>query len=444
MKNLSSFSFRLLSTTILLIALFAQTPQRASAQTETLKAKMDRLAQIEEPKVIAWRRDIHEHPELSNREVRTSELIAKHLQSLGLEVQTGIAKTGVVGILRGGKPGPVIALRADMDALPVTERVNIPFASKVITDYNGGKTGVMHACGHDSHVAILMGTAEVLSQVKSELAGTIKFIFQPAEEGAPAGEVGGASIMVKEGVMENPKVEAIFGLHIGAQTPVGTIDYHSGGTMASSDGLSIVVKGKQSHGANPWLGIDPIVTSALIITNLQTIVSRMTPLTETPAVVTIGSINGGNRGNIIPEEVKMTGTIRCFDTKVQLKIHEQIRRIAKSVAESQGATAEVNISINNPVLYNDPALVAKMLPSIQEVTGADHCHNALAQTGAEDFAHYGKVAPSFFFFLGGLPKGTKVEDSAPHHTPDFYIDESGFILGVKTFCHMVVDYAQKK
>ena len=410
------------------------------AQSEGLKAKMDRLAQEEEAKVIAWRRDFHEHPELSNREVRTADIVAKHLTSLGLEVQTGVAKTGVVGILKGGKPGPVIALRADMDALPVTERVDIPFASKVVTEYNGVKTGVMHACGHDSHTAILMGTAEVLSKVKNELSGTIKFIFQPAEEGAPAGEVGGASIMIKEGCLENPKVEAIFGLHISAQTEVGKINYRSGGTMASSDAFTIKIKGKQTHGANPWLGIDPIVTGSLMVTTFQTIVSRMTPLTETPAVVTVGSFNGGNRGNIIPEEVKMTGTVRCFDTKVQMRIHDEIRRIVKNIAESQGATAEVDIQIGNPVTYNDPTLTEKMAPSLKEVVGEKNIFIANAQTGAEDFAHYQKVVPGLFFFLGALPKGTKVENSGPHHTPDFYLDESGFVLGVKAFCHLVVDY----
>ncbi len=414
------------------------------AQNEKLKTEIDRLTMEEVPKVVAWRRDFHLHPELGNREVRTAGIIAAHLKSLGLEVKTGVGITGVVGVLRGGKPGPVVALRADIDALPVTERTPVPFASKETTMYNGVSTGVMHACGHDSHTAMLMGVAEVLSKVKSQLSGSVKFIFQPSEEGAPKGEEGGASLMIKEGVMENPKVDVIFGLHIWAQTPVGKIDYHPGGMMASSDAFSIKVKGKQTHGASPWLGVDPIVTSALIVTGLQTVVSRMTPLAETPAVVTVGSMNGGNRGNIIPEEVNMTGTIRCFDTNVQLKIHDEIRRAVKGIAESQGATAEVEIKIGNPVTYNDPALVEKMLPTLREVSGPGNCIPAIPRMVAEDFAQYEKVVPGFFFILGGLPKDVPVEQSAPHHTPDFYIDEGGFGLGVRAFCHLVVDYAVKK
>jgi amidohydrolase len=326
---------------------------------EKLKKELDELAQKVEQKVIAWRRDFHQNPELSNREARTSKIVAEHLKSLGFEVQTGIAKYGVIGILKGGKSGPVIALRADMDALPVTERVDLPFASKVVTEYNGASTGVMHACGHDSHTAILMGVAEILSKKKAELRGTIKFIFQPAEEGAPRGERGGASVMVEEGALENPKVEAIFGLHINSMTPVGTLRYKSGGTMASSDGLQIKVKGKQTHGASPWTGVDPITTAAYIITGLQTVVSRMSPLTETPVVVTIGSIHGGNRGNIIPEEVTMTGTIRCLDAKIQEQVHEKIKQVATKIAESQGATAEVEITRSNPITYNNPELTKK-------------------------------------------------------------------------------------
>ena len=415
-----------------------------SVMNADLKTRLDALADVEITKVIEWRRDIHEHPELSNREVRTGALVADHLKKLGLEVKTGVAKTGVIGILRGGKPGPVIALRADMDALPVTERTDVPFKSIEKVQYNGASTGVMHACGHDGHTAILMGVAEVLSQVKNDIAGTIVFLFQPAEEGAPKGEAGGACEMVKAGCLENPKVEACFGLHVDASGPVGTIEYRPGGFMASSDAFSIVIKGKQTHGAMPWGGIDPIVIGAQIVNGLQTIVSRMTPLTETPAVVTVGSFNAGNRGNIIPEEARMTGTIRCFDKKIQYQIHENIRRMATNIAEASGATAVVEIDISNPVTYNNPDLTAKMVPTFEEVAGKNKTMLVNAVTGAEDFAKYAEVVPSLFFDIGVRPVNKKMEEAAPHHTPDFYMDESGFILGLKTFCHIVVDYAAKK
>lgn len=409
-----------------------------------LKTKLDAAAELEMTKVIAWRRDFHQNPELSNRETRTSKIVADHLKSLGLEVRTGISKTGVVGILRGGKPGATIAFRADMDALPVTERVDVPFKSLVRTTYNNVETGVMHACGHDGHTAILMGAAEVLSKMKNELSGTFVFIFQPAEEGAPKGESSGARQMINEGVLENPKSEAIFGLHLSSAAYVGTLNYKSGGTMASSDRFEITVNGKQSHGAYPWLGVDPIVTSAYIITALQTIVSRMTPITHTAAVVTVGMIQAGNRENIIPEQAKMLGTIRCLDSKVQFQIHDEIRRIATDIAHSQGATVDVNIQVGIPVTYNDPDLVKKMVPSLAEVVAADKLNVIEAVTGAEDFAAYQKVIPGFFFFLGGLPLDKKVEQAPPHHTPDFFVDESGFINGVKAFCHIAVDYNSKK
>ena len=419
----------------------------ATAQTKptngALKEKMDKLADAEEAKVIAWRRDFHQNPELSNREFRTSKIIAEHLKSLGFEVKL-MAKTGVVGILKGGKPGPVVALRADIDGLPVTERVDVPFASKVKTTFNDMETGVMHACGHDSHTAILMGTAEVMSKVKADLPGTIVFLFQPAEEGAPKGEEGGAGLMIKEGCLDNPKVETIFGLHINSLTEAGKIRYRPGGTMASSDGLYITVKGKQTHGANPWTGVDPIVTAAQIIMGLQTVVSRMTPLNESAAVVTIGSIHAGIRGNIIPEEAKMTGTIRCLDKKIQLQIHENIRRVATNIAESAGATAEVVIDMSNPVTYNNPELTKKMVPTLEETAGEANVQITVPATGAEDFAKYQEKIPGFFFFLGGMPKGKATSEAAPHHTPDFYLDESGFTLGVKTFCHLILDYAAKK
>jgi amidohydrolase len=425
-----------------LLALLPWVNTRAQGPAAALKTRLDGLVPGVEQKVVAWRRDFHENPELGNREFRTAEKIAAHLRTLGLEVQTGVAKTGVVALLRGGRPGPVIALRADMDGLPVTERVDVPFASKVSTEYNGQKTGVMHACGHDSHVAILMGTAEVLTAVRKDLKGTIKFIFQPAEEGAPQGEEGGAKLMVAEGVLENPKVEAIFGLHINAQTPIGQIKYRPGGTMAAVDWFSIKVRGKQTHGAYPWNGVDPIVTAAQIVTNLQTIVSRKLELTNGAAVVTVGALHGGIRQNIIPEETDMIGTIRSFDEAMQKTIHDNIRLIAEKTAESQGAKADVKIDVMYPVTYNDPALTERMVPSLEAAAGKENVRITPAVTGAEDFSFFQQKVPGLFFFLGGAPKNKPIEETAPHHTPDFYIDESGFGLGIRAFCHLVIDYAE--
>jgi amidohydrolase len=418
----------------------------AFAQTGVLKNKVTQKADSLQSQVIAWRRDFHEHPELGNREVRTSGIIAKHLQSLGLEVKTGIATTGVVGILKGGHPGPVVALRADMDALPITERTPVPFASKVTTTYNGQQVGVMHACGHDSHMAILMAVAEILSQMKSELHGTVKFIFQPAEEGAPLGEKGGAEEMVKEGVLENPKVDVIFGLHIDAPSEVGTISYRPGGTMASVNDMQIVVKGRQAHGAFPWSSVDPIVVSAQIINNLQTIVSRNLNVTENPAVVTIGSINGGNRHNIIPEKVEMMGTLRALSREDEQMLIARVKQIATKTAEAEGAVAEVKIpySVHYPVTYNDPELTAKMLPTLQETAGTANVLLRPAKTASEDFSFYEDKVPGIFFFLGGMPKGGNPLTAPAHHTPDFYIDESGFSLGVKALCNLALDYMDKK
>ena len=416
----------------------------AFTQTVALQSKVSQAADKIESKVIEWRRDFHEHPELGNNEVRTAAIVAKHLQSLGIEVKAGVAKTGVVGILKGGKPGPVVALRADMDGLPVTERVNIPFASKVKATFNGNEVGVMHACGHDTHVAILMGVAEVLSSMKKDLKGTVKFIFQPAEEGPPFGEEGGAELMVKEGVMQNPKVDAIFGLHIDALTEVGKITYHPGGTMASVNDMQIVVKGKSAHGAAPWVSVDPIVTAAQIINNLQTIVSRNLNVTENAGVVTIGSIHGGNRSNIIPEQVEMMGTIRALSSDDEKMLIERIRTIVTKTAESAGAVAEVKIpySVRYPVTYNDPALTEKMLPSLKNTAGADKVVLVPAETGAEDFSYYQEKAPGVYIFLGGMPKGKDPKTAASHHTPDFFIDESGFSLGVKALSNLAIDYME--
>ncbi len=412
------------------------------AQTAALKQQISKKADAIEKKIIDWRRDFHEHPELGNHEFRTAKIIADHLKSLGIEIKTGVAKTGVVGILKGGKPGPVVALRADMDGLPVVERTPVPFASKVKTQFNGVEVGAMHACGHDSHMAILMGVAEVLSSMKSDLKGTVKFIFQPAEEGPPFGEEGGAELMVKEGVMENPHVDAVFGLHINSQTEVGKIAYRPGGTMAAVNDMKITVKGVQAHGAYPWSSIDPIVVSAQIINALQTIVSRNLNLTENAGVVTIGSINGGLRSNIIPEEVVMMGTVRNLSKEDEKMFIERIKTIVTKTAEAAGATAEVKIpfSVHYPVTYNDPTLTAKMLPTLQAVAGKENVLLRPAVTGAEDFSFYQEKAPGLFIFLGGMPKGQDPLKAPSHHTPDFYIDESGFTLGVKALADLTVDY----
>jgi len=405
-----------------------------------LQAKLDKQANEMEQKVIEWRRHIHQYPELSNQETKTADYIAEHLKSLGLKVQTGVAKTGVVALLETGKPGPIIALRADIDALPVTERNSLPFASKEKTIFNGQETGVMHACGHDSHIAILMAAAEILSKDKSDLKGIIKFVFQPAEEGAPAGEEGGADLMVKEGVLDLPKVDVIFGLHIQSMTPVGHIGYKPAGMMAASDWFSIKVKGKQSHGAAPWMGIDPIVISAQIINGLQTIISRQTELTKEAAVITVGRIQAGIRENIIPEEANFAGTIRTLDKDMQEKIHEKIKLTATKIAESAGATAEVSIVKKTPITYNDPALTEKMVPSLNLAAGEENVKEIHAVTGAEDFAFYQEKVPGFFFFVGAMPADVDPAKAPSHHTPDFMIDERGFITGLKAMLDVTTGY----
>jgi amidohydrolase len=392
------------------------------------------------PQVIEWRRHLHQYPELSNRETKTAKYVEDNLRRLGLEVKTGIAKTGVVGILKGAQAGPTIGLRADMDGLPVTERNSLPFASKEKSEYNGQTVGVMHACGHDTHVAMLLGAAEVLSTMKDKIKGTVVFIFQPAEEGAPAGETGGADLMVKEGVLDNPKIDAVFGIHVNAQTEIGQIRYKSGSFMASSDWFSIKIKGKQSHGAYPWLGVDPIAASAQIINGLQMIVSRQSELTKSPVVITVGKISGGVRENIIPEELTMAGTIRTLDSAMQKDVHERVRQTATKIAESMGATAEVSIETKTLVTYNTPDLVKKMLPSLEK--SADSVQETEWVTGAEDFSFYGTRAPTFFFYVGGMPKGADVKKTAAHHTPDFFIDDSRLDVGVKAFCNIVFDYTK--
>lgn len=426
-RRLSRFCLGMLYILVMLSILTA--PGRAQAPAGSLLSpEIERLAKEVESRMIEWRRDFHQNPELSNREFRTSKIVAEHLQKLGLEVKTNVAHTGVVGILRGQKDSPVVALRADMDALPVTELADVPFASK--------NKGVMHACGHDTHTAMLMAVAEVLSKVRDRLPGTVKFIFQPAEEGAPSGEEGGAYLMIKEGVLESPKPEAIFGLHVGINQP-GALAFRSGGAMASSDRFKIVVKGKGTHGGMPWLGVDPIVVSSQIVLGLQTIVSRQTDLTATPAVVSVGMIKGGTRNNIIPPEVEMEGTIRAFDPKIRKDIHERIKKTATMISESAGAAAEVNVQLGVPVTFNDPRLTTQMTPTLERVVGQGKIMTANQVTGAEDFAFYQEKIPGFFFFLGITPPGTK---PIPNHSPYFLVDEGALIVGVRAMANLAVDF----
>jgi amidohydrolase len=425
---------------LLSLMIFSISTGYSQDSREALRQKMFKAAEAIEQKCIAWRRDFHQHPELGNRETRTSRIVVDHLKKLGLEVQYPVAKTGVVAVLRGSKPGPCIALRADMDALPIKERVDLPFASKERAEYNGQQVDVMHACGHDTHVAMLMSVAEILAGMKNELRGSVKFIFQPAEEGPPEGEEGGAELMVKEGVMNDPKVDAIFGLHIEADIEAGTMEYKSGAFMASSDWFTIKVKGEGAHGSQPWKGIDPIQVAAQIIGGLQSIVSRQTELTRGPVVITVGKIQSGVRNNIIPEECIMDGTIRTLDNDMQKKVHEQIRVTAKNIAQASGAEAEVTIDTKTLVTYNTPDLVRRTLPSLYAAAGEKNVREREWVTGAEDFSYYGTKAPAFFIYLGGMEKG-KSKDKAPsHHTPDFYIDESGMKTGIRAFCSIVVDY----
>ena len=417
--------------------------QDAPAANATTATSVDALADAIEPRVIAWRRHIHANPELSNREFNTAAMVAEHLESLGIAVQTGVAHTGVVGLLEGAHPGPVVALRADMDALPVEERVDLPFKSTVTSEYRGEVVPVMHACGHDTHVAMLMGAAEILAGMRDGLHGTVKFIFQPAEEGPPPGEEGGAELMTKEGVMAD--VDAVFGLHIHANTYVGKITYRPEGIMAAVDDFRITLTGKQAHGSTPWHGIDPVVTAAQIVNNLQTIVSRSLELTKDPAVVTVGSIHGGVRSNIIPESVEMLGTIRTFDPEMRDKLHERFREIVNHTAASNGATAEVALpySAHYPVTYNDPDLTTQMLPTLRRTAGEDGVELIDALTGAEDFSFFAREVPGLYVFIGGKPLDVPEDVSVSHHTPDFFIDESGMKLGVRTYLNLALDYMEQ-
>ena len=402
--------------------------------------KIERLSENVENSVVKWRRHIHQNPELSNREFMTAKYVSDHLKSLGLEVQENIAHTGVVAILEGGHPGGVVALRADMDALPVTERVDLPFASKVKTIYKDVEVGVMHACGHDTHVAILMGVASVLTEIREEIKGTVKFIFQPAEEGAPDGEEGGAELMVKEGVLKNPDVDAIFGLHISSGVPINTLTYKPGGTMASATSFEIKIKGKQAHGSRPWEGADPIVAGAQIINNLQTIVSRNLDLTNEAAVVTIGRFESGIRSNIIPESAYMEGTIRALDYEMRDEIYKRLKEIVINTAKSNNLEAEVILKTPYPITYNDLKLTDQMKKTLFRVAGENNVKLARASTGAEDFSYFANKVPGFFFRLGGMPIEDHPNKGFSHHTPDFYIDDSGLILGVRAMANLAVDY----
>ncbi len=399
-----------------------------------------RIVKIE-PQVIAWRRDFHQHPELGNRELRTAKIVADHLKRLGFEVQTGVAHTGVVGILRGGRPGPVVLLRADMDGLPVTETAKLPFASKARTLYNGAEVGVMHACGHDTHTAILMGVAEVMAAMRADLPGTVKFMFQPAEEGAPEGEEGGAELMIKQGVLANPAVDAAFALHIDSALEVGHIDWKRGGTYASVDDFRILVNGRQAHGAYPWTGADPVVASAYIITALQTIVSREMKLTDNASVVTVGKISGGVRSNIIPAQVEMIGTLRALSPADRKHVADSVRRIASNVAESMGTTVEVQIPMTSayPVTFNNLALADQMRP-VLETLAPGKVVNKPPVTGAEDFAFIAEKVPGMYIALGGRPSNIREEDAPGHHTPEFSNDDSGLGLGVRAMTAMALHY----
>jgi len=413
-----------------------------SSAASSLAPAIDQAAAALEAAVIAWRRDLHQHPELGNREFRTAGVVADHLRALGLdEVRTGVAHTGVVGLLKGALPGPVVALRADMDGLPVHEQVDLPFASKARGQWNSEEVGVMHACGHDCHVAILMGVAQVLTGLRSQLRGSVKFIFQPAEEMPPEGEDGGAKMMIAEGALEKPTPRAIFGLHVTSRLPTGVLGYRPGPTMASSDRLKITVLGRQTHGAAPWMGVDPIVTSAQVVLGLQTVVSRTIDLTQEPAVVTIGTIRGGVRENIIPDSVEMRGTIRTFDEEMRDDIHERITTLAESVSRGSRAGCKVCIEKNYPVTINDPALTEAMLPTLQRVAGAG-LNLVPKVTGSEDFSFFQRVVPGLFVFIGVTPPDADPKQAAPNHSPRFYVDEAGLLLGVRTLAHLACDYLE--
>ncbi|MCA0892720.1 amidohydrolase [Microbulbifer agarilyticus] len=412
----------------------------AQAQSNSLDTALKKA----EPNVIEWRRHIHQNPELGNREFETAKYITRHLKDLGMEVETGIAHTGVIGFLKGGQPGPTVALRADMDALPVTEQVDLPFASKATTQYNGEEVGVMHACGHDTHVAMLMGAAEVLSGMRDELAGNILFIFQPAEEGAPEGEEGGAELMLKEGLFKKYKPAVAFGQHVTSGLPSGVIGYRSGPLMASSDQFKIHVHGRQTHGSRPWGGVDPITASAQIVMGTQTLVSRQIDITKEPAVVSFGIIDGGVRNNIIPDSVYMNGTIRNFDMDNRQEIFKRLKITAEKIAEASGAEAKVEILEGYPVTVNNPALTEEAIPTLKAAAGDDKVMVIPKITGAEDFSFFANEIPGFYYFLGVTPEGTDPSSAASNHSPQFYVDESALKIGTKAITQLAIDYLDRQ
>jgi amidohydrolase len=437
---MSNFTYKTLPGASTFVALIASWVSSMPAQAADLEPAIRAV----DPKVVTWRRDFHQNPELSNREVRTSKIVAEHLRKLGLEFETGIARTGVVALLRTGKPGPTIALRADMDALPVTERTDVPFRSTAKANYRGEEVGVMHACGHDSHTAVLMGVAEVLTRARADLRGNVLFVFQPAEEGAPPGEVGGASEMLKAGVFEKHRPEVAFGLHAWANMNTGVIGYRSGPLMADSNIWRIVVKGKQTHGSRPWNGIDPIVVAAQIVTGLQTIVSRQVDITDQPAVVSVGIIKGGVRNNIIPDSAEMIGTMRTFTPEQKAKIVAGMKLMAENTAEASGATAEFELDpYSNPVVVNDPALTEKVLPSLERIVGKDNVKRVPLVTGSEDFAYFAQKVPSFFYFVGVTPKGRSALAAPSNHSPEFYLDEAALPLATRTLVAVATDYLMR-
>jgi amidohydrolase len=414
--------------------------QSSGAQaTNPLSSEVDRATQETMPLVVTWRRDFHQHPELGNQEVRTSRIIAEQLTKLGYEVKTGVAKTGIVAVLRGGKPGPVVALRADMDGLPVTEQVDLPFKSTEKAEWNGQQVGVMHACGHDNHMAILLGAATIFSRLRGQLPGTIKLLFQPAEEGAPPGEVGGAEQMVKENALDNPKVDAVFGLHV-FPGPAGSIAYRPGPLMASNDSFTIKIRGRQTHGAVPWGGVDPIVIGAQIVNALQTIISRNVNITEAPAVVTVAMFHSGVRSNIVPDDAELGGTIRTFSEETRIDIRRRMELISKNIAEAAGGSAEVIITAGYPVTVNDPALTERMVPTLTRVAGVDNVRVAPLTGTAEDFSYFEQKVPGMFFFLGVTPRDQDWTKAAQNHSPLFFADESALPVGVRALTSLAIDY----
>jgi amidohydrolase len=422
---------------VTLTSLLAGAPAVAEVSGEAL----EQAARAIGPQVVTWRRDLHQNPELGNREFRTSKLVAAHLEALGLEVRTGIAHTGVVGVLRGGRPGPVIALRADMDGLPVTERADVPFRSTVTTEYRGEQVGVMHACGHDGHTAILMGAAEVLAGMRKELPGTVLFVFQPAEEGAPEGEEGGAPLMLQEDLFGNLEPEAIFGLHLWASLNAGQVGYRQGSIMAAADSFRILVNGRQTHGSRPWAGVDPIVTASEIVTSMQTVVSRQTDISRWPAVVSVGAIKGGIRMNIIPDSVEMLGTIRTFDPTVREQIIERMTRTTEHVATANGATATFEIMPGStPVLVNTPELTARSLPALEKAVGKGNVVEIPYVTAAEDYAYFALEIPSVYVFIGSTPAGQDAATAPSNHSPLYFVDESALDVGLRALLGMAVNY----